>query len=335
VSAPSETGPATEPTQGAQPNPILVEVVRGDVVESVHRGSALILGADGRTIAAVGDPQAVTLPRSAVKPIQAIGMLRAGLVVEQAALAIATGSHSGEPGHVDCVRTTLEAAGLSLEDLQCPPALPMNEAARDAVLAAGDGPQRGYMNCSGKHAAMLLTCLANGWPPATYLDPGHPLQLHLREVLSDYSAEVLANATVDGCGAPLFGMSLNGLARAFVRMADEGGPARTVADAMRTHPFLVAGTGREDTELMTALPGVVSKAGAEGVHVVAVPGGGAVVVKIEDGNERARMPVVAAGLRRLGLTGDVLDRWATGEVLGGGQPVGSIRATAELFAPTS
>ncbi len=317
---------------GTQPNPVLVEVVRGGLVESVHRGSALVLGPDGGVLAAVGDPGAVTFPRSAVKPLQAIGMLRVGLVLDGAALSISTGSHSGEPGHVGCVHATLESAGLSVEDLQCPAALPMNEAARDAVLAAGGGPKRAYMNCSGKHAAMLLTCLANGWPTGSYLDAGHPLQLHLRGVLAEYAGEALDPVTVDGCGAPLFGMTLTGLARAFLRLADESGPARTVSDAMRTHPFFVAGTGREDTELMTELPNLLSKAGAEGVHVAAVPGAGAVVVKIDDGNERARMPVIVAGLRRLGLTGEVLDRWATGNVLGGGRPVGAIRAAEGLLA---
>ncbi len=313
------------------PNPILVEVVRG-LVESVHRGSALVLDAGGQVVASAGDPNAVTFPRSAVKPLQAVGMLQAGLVLDGSRLAIATGSHSGEPEHADLVRTTLRAAGLSEPDLQCPPALPMNEAARNAVLAAGGGSERAYMNCSGKHAAMLLTCLANGWPTDSYLATEHPLQVQLRRVLGDYAAEALEPATVDGCGAPLFGMSLAGLARAFVRFADESGHARTVADAMRAHPFYVAGTGREDTELMTELPGVLSKAGAEGVHVAAVPGAGSVVVKIDDGNERARMPVVVAGLRRLGLTGEVLDRWASGLVLGGGLPVGTIHAIDDIFS---
>ncbi len=313
------------------PNPILVEVVRG-LVESVHRGSALVLDAGGQVVASAGDPNAVTFPRSAVKPLQAVGMLQAGLVLDGSRLAIATGSHSGEPGHADLVRTTLREAGLSEPDLQCPPALPMNEAARNAVLAAGGGSERAYMNCSGKHAAMLLTCLANGWPTDSYLATEHPLQVQLRRVLGDYAAEALEAATVDGCGAPLFGMSLAGLARAFVRFADESGQARTVADAMRAHPFYVAGTGREDTELMTELPGVLSKAGAEGVHVAAVPGAGSVVVKIDDGNERARMPVVVAGLRRLGLTGEVLDRWASGLVLGGGLPVGTIHAIDDIFS---
>lgn len=322
-----------QPNPPNQPNPILVEVRRGGFVESVHRGSALVLGADGGVVASVGDPGAVTFPRSAVKPLQAIGMLRAGLSLDGAPLSIATGSHSGEPEHVDCVRTTLAAAALSVEDLRCPTALPMNEAARDVVLAAGGGPQRAYMNCSGKHAAMLLTCLANEWPIATYLDVGHPLQLHLRAVLADYAGAALEPVTVDGCGAPLFGMTLTGLARAFVRFADESGPARTVADAMRADPFFVAGTGREDTELMTAFPNLLSKAGAEGVHVAALPGAGSVVVKIDDGNERARMPVVVAGLRLLGLSGDVLDRWATGSVLGGGRPVGTVRAVPRPFRP--
>lgn len=316
-------------------NPILVEVARGDLVESVHRGSALVLGADGDTLASAGDPEAVTFPRSSVKPIQAIGMLQAGLRLDGAPLSIATGSHSGEPEHVDCVRRTLEGAGLSVEDLRCPPALPMNEAARDAVLADGGGAQRAYMNCSGKHTAMLLTCLANGWPTESYLDGEHPLQVHLRSVLGDYAGEELEPVTVDGCGAPLFGMTLSGLARSFLRLSEGAGAARVVADAMRAHPFFVAGTGREDTELMTALPHVLSKAGAEGVHVAAVPGAGSVVVKIDDGNERARMPVVVAGLRLLGVTGDVLDRLATGTVLGGGRPVGTIRAASDVFAPAS
>ena len=320
------------PSQASQVNPVLVEVVRGDVVESIHRGSALILGADGRSIAAIGDPDAVTFPRSAVKPIQAIGMLRAGLDVEAPALANATGSHSGEPVHVESVRRTLEGAGLSLDDLQCPPALPMSEAARDVVLAASGGPQRAYMNCSGKHAAMLLTCLANGWPTGSYLDAGHPLQVHLRTVLGEYSAEVLQHGTVDGCGAPLFGMTLTGLANAFLRLAEETGPGRTVADAMRAHPFMVAGTGREDTELTTAIPGLLCKAGAEGIHVAAVPGVGTVVLKIDDGNDRARMPVLVSGLRRLGLSGEVLDRWSTGHVHGGGRPVGAIQTVPELLA---
>lgn len=323
---------ASETRDSRTAHPVLVEVVRGGLVESVHRGSAVVIAADGSVVSSVGDPDAMTFPRSAAKPIQAIGMLRAGLVSPTPALAIATGSHSGEPAHVDCVRAILEGAGLSVDDLQCPPALPMNEAARDAVLAAGGGPERVYMNCSGKHAAMLLTCLANQWPTDSYLDPGHPLQLHLRAVLAEYSGEMLEAVTVDGCGAPLFGMTLAGLAESIRALAEQSGTARVVADAMRAHPFLVAGTGREDTELMTQVPAVLSKAGAEGVHVAAVPGAGAVVVKIDDGNERARMPVIVAGLRRLGLPGDVLDRWASAPVLGGGIPVGSISAVEDILA---
>ena len=322
--------------EASQPNPILVEVIRGGLVESVHRGSALVLDAEGGVVASAGDPDAVTFPRSSVKPIQAIGMLQAGLRLDGVPLSIAAGSHSGEPDHADCIRTTLAVAGLSVEDLQCPPALPMNEAARDVVLAAGGDRQRAYMNCSGKHTAMLLTCLANGWPTESYLAPEHPLQVHLGGVLTSYAGEVLEPVSVDGCGAPLFGMTLSGLARSFLRLSDEAGAARVVADAMRTHPFFVAGTGREDTELMTEIAHLLSKAGAEGVHAAAVPGAGSVVVKIDDGNERARMPVVVAGLRLLGLTGEVLDRLATGAVLGGGHPVGTIRAVDNLFAsPTS
>lgn len=321
--------------ESARSNPVLVEVVRGRHVESVHRGSALVLGVDGGVLASIGTPDEVTFPRSAVKPLQAIGMLQIGLELDGAPLSIATGSHSGEPEHVECVRTTLASAGLSVADLQCPPALPMSEAARDAVLAAGGGPHRMYMNCSGKHAAMLTTCMANDWPTETYLDPQHPLQLHLRAVLTDYAGAALEPLTVDGCGAPLFGMSLTGLATAFLRLAEESGRTRVVADSMRAHPFFVAGTGREDTDLMTAYPPLLSKAGAEGVHAVALPGKGAVVVKIDDGNERARMPVIVAGLRLLGLGGAMLDRLESAPVLGGGQPVGAIRARGDVFTACS
>lgn len=339
LSASGSTDAATGSLDSSQPHPVIVEVVRGDLIESIHRGSALVLDADGTVVASVGEPNTVVFPRSAVKPIQAVGMLEAGLALGGEGLSIATGSHSGEPRHVDCVREMLSGRGLSFDALGCPPALPMNEAARNAVLADGGGPERAYMNCSGKHAAMLLTCLANDWPIESYLAVAHPLQVHLAHTLSEYAGEVLDPAAVDGCGAPLFGMTLAALGASMVRLlqasAQAHGPAREVCDAMRAHPFFVAGSGREDTELMAELPLLISKAGAEGVHVAGLPNAGAVVVKIDDGNERARMPVIVAGLRLLGLSGDSLDRWATGRVLGGGQPVGSVHATDGLFGGKS
>jgi L-asparaginase II len=180
------------------------------------------------------------------------------------------------------------------------------------------------MNCSGKHAGMLATCVANDWPLETYLDPKHPLQVALADAVADLAGEPIAAVGVDGCGAPVFAFSLTALARSFQRLVDAepGTPERRVADEMRAHPELVAGTGADDTVLMGAVPGLLAKGGAEGVAAVAVPGVAAIALKIEDGAQRARTPVLLDELRRLGVEVPEL----TELVLGGGEPVGEIRA---------
>jgi L-asparaginase II len=181
------------------------------------------------------------------------------------------------------------------------------------------------MNCSGKHAAMLLTCQVNGWDIAGYRDPDHPLQRALRTTVEDLAAETVAAVGVDGCGAPLFGLTLTGVARAFGRVASAaGGPERAVADAMRAHPDLVGGSGRTATLLMAGIPGLIAKDGAEGVFAAALPDGSAVAVKIDDGAPRAADRAVVAGLRRLGGCAPVLDDLATAPVLGGDAQVGTI-----------
>ncbi|MDQ1677059.1 MAG: hypothetical protein QOC93_2203, partial [Actinomycetota bacterium] len=196
------------------------------------------------------------------------------------------------------------------------------------VLAAGGGPERITMNCSGKHAAMLRTCLAAGWPTAGYLAAEHPLQVALRAAVEELAAEPVVHAGVDGCGAPVFALTPIGLARAFSRLVDApaGTAERAVADAMRAHPGLVGGAGRDVTRLMAGAPDVLAKDGAEGVYAAAVPGVGAVALKLADGAARARMPVLVSGLRRLGVTAEVLDVLAEVPLLGGGAPVGAVRA---------
>ena len=182
-------------------------------------------------------------------------------------------------------------------------ALPLYEGARDEVIRAGGTPRRIYMNCSGKHAGMLAACVAAGWDTSSYLSPDHPLQRSVAAQVERLSGEVPVATGIDGCGAPLFAISLTGLARAFGRLttADPGTPERTVADAMRAHPELVAGTGRDDTLMMQAIPGLLMKAGAEGVHAAALGDGRAIALKIADGHERARTPVLVAALRHLGV----------------------------------
>jgi len=308
---------------------MLAEVVRSGFVEGRHHGSVVVLDAAGDVVEAAGDVTAPIFPRSSNKPLQATGMLRSGLVLaDPADLALVCASHYGEEIHRQRVRGMLRAAGLTESALACPPALPLLETARDTMLAAGGGPDRVQMNCSGKHTGMLLTCRAAGWPVAGYCQPEHPLQQALRAAVAGATAEPVAAVGVDGCGAPLFSASLTGLARAFQALvaAPPGTVERAVADAMRAHPELVAGTGAGDTELMAGIPGLLAKSGAEGVAAVAVPGTGAVALKIDDGAARARLPVLVAALRRLGLAGPVLDRLAETPVLGGGAPVGAVRA---------
>ncbi|WP_209242446.1 asparaginase [Streptomyces oryzae] len=205
-----------------------------------------------------------------------------------------------------------------------------------AYLADGGVPTPLTMNCSGKHAAMLATCVANDWDTATYLDPNHPLQRALRETIEDLAGEEVAATGVDGCGAPLFALGYRGLARAFARLAagPEGSLERRVARAMNAHAEYVGGTGQDVTRLMGALPGSVAKEGAEGVYAMPLPDGSSVALKIADDSSRARPVVVIAALRRLGVsidTDETVTELATAPVLGHGKPVGAVRPAQSLL----
>lgn len=308
---------------------VVAEVVRSGFVESVHTGSVVVLDAAGHLIEGVGDTGGAIFPRSSNKLMQAAGMLAAGFApLDDAELALAAASHHGEPFHTDRVLAMLARAGLGVDALACPADLPGSEAVRTQLIRSGGGPGRVFMNCSGKHAAMLLTCVAAGWPTAGYTSPDHPLQRLLRQTLERLAGEQVAAVGVDGCGAPVLAISLTGLARAFLTAVDAApaSPPRRVADAMRAHPELVSGTGADDARLMRAVPGMLVKGGAEGVAALAVPGVGALALKIDDGGDRARLPVIVAGLRRLGIGGEALAGMGTVPVLGGGVPVGAVQA---------
>ncbi|HEY6491919.1 MAG TPA: asparaginase, partial [Trebonia sp.] len=225
----------------------------------------------------------------------------------------------------------LDYAGLTADDLRCPPSLPIDEPTarrliRSATVADGGPESRVRFNCSGKHAAMLATCIANEWPTETYLSPEHPLQLHIRRTIEELAREPVAAVGVDGCGAPLFALTLGGVARAFraLVLAEPGSPERTVADAMRKFPEWTSGTTRDENKLMASVPGLLLKAGAEGVDAFALPDGTAAAVKIDDGNSRVRTPITVAILAMLGAQPPA--ELATAPVLGGGQPVGVIRS---------
>jgi L-asparaginase II len=307
---------------------LVAEVWRSDFLESVHHGSVVALDATAAPALSVGQPELPMFPRSSNKPLQAVGMVRQGLGLDGELLALACASHSGEAFHIDGVRRMLAGAGRSERDLRCTDGLPIGEQALRRHLAAGGSAAPLYMNCSGKHAAMIATCARNDWPVDSYLCPEHPLQRAIRDTVEELAGQRVAAVGVDGCGAPLFALTLTGLARAFGRIASAGAgtPEHRVASAMRAHPEWVGGTGRDVTTLMRAVPGAVAKDGAEGVYAVGLPTGAAVAVKIADGSGRARPVVAAAALARLGVPADQLRDLATAPVLGHGRPVGAVRA---------
>jgi L-asparaginase II len=312
---------------------VVAEVVRSGFVESVHHGSVVAVAPDGELLWRVGEPDAEMFPRSSSKPLQAVGMLRCGLgevVSDPELLAVVAASHSGEPYHLALVHRLLAAGGLDASVLDNTPGLPYDETAARDVLRAGGGPDHVQQNCSGKHAAMVLTAARNGWSLDGYRDPGHPLQKELAATIEELCGERSSHTAVDGCGAPLLSMSLTGLARSFSRLvtAPAGAAERVVADAMRAHPRAVGGSGRAVTALMESVPGLLAKDGAEGVYGAALPDGTAVAVKVADGAARAAAPVLVAALLRLGVSAERLAAVPPSLVLGAGQPVGLVRARA-------
>ncbi|MEV6291545.1 asparaginase [Streptomyces sp. NPDC051896] len=328
------SSPADAPVVREPLHAPVAHLVRGGVVEGIHYGSVVVLGADGRVEFQLGDIEAAFYPRSAVKPLQAVAMLRAGLPLDGALLSLAAASHSGEERHLAGTRRILELAGLTEDDLRNVPDLPFDPAVRDAWVREGRTPSRLAQNCSGKHAAMLWTAKVNGWSLEDYLDPGHPLQQAVQEIVEDLTGQRVARVSVDGCGAPLFSISLHGLARALSRIttAAPGTPGARVADAMRAHAEMASGAGRDVAALMRAVPGLLAKDGFEGVQVAALPDGRAIAVKIADGANRARIPVAAAALVRAGVDPESLTAFAGEPLLGGGEPVGRVRAVRALDA---
>ena len=321
-------------------SPVTVaEVVRSGFVEGHHYGSLVALDSDGAVEWSVGAVDTAVLPRSCNKPVQALGMVRAGLDLPAELLALACASHSGEDFHVAGVREILAGAGLDESALQTPPDFPLDDTAREAILRAGGSREPVLMNCSGKHAAMLATCVANGWDVATYRQPDHPLQVAIADTFAEMTGEPVEAVAVDGCGAPLLSTSLTGLGRAFRRLAlgldGHDAPdlhSARVADAIRQHPAYVSGSSRDERELLTAIPGAIGKAGAESCYALALPDGRAFALKTDDGAARVRPVLMAAALERSrvldddGVDADAVRRTGHVALLGGGQPVGEIRA---------
>jgi len=316
----------------------LAVVERSGFIESRHSGSAIVLDPEGVVLESLGDVEAPILPRSSLKPLQALGCVTAGAALDGERLALATASHSGTDRHVGVVREILDAAGLDEAALGCPPAWPGDTAARDDMVRRGEQPARIRMNCSGKHAAMLLACRASGWDVEGYLDPAHPLQAHLREVIERLTGARMSTTAIDGCGAPVYGMSLTALVRAIHRIgtASERSPfalhrsAGQLVRAVREHPWTIDGPGRADTVAIERL-GVFTKGGAEGVMVMVAPNGATVALKVLDGSGRAATAVAAALLVKHDALAEADVAAAMTQlplaVTGGGHDVGAIRPT--------
>ncbi|WP_395399988.1 asparaginase [Arthrobacter sp. UC242_113] len=308
---------------------------RDGLVESVHYGSLIATAPDGRTLLSAGEPHAAFYPRSSLKPLQSVAMVRAGLDLPADLLALTAASHSGAARHLDGASRILELHGLTPAALENSSDLPYGVREREDYLRDGGQPTQLAQNCSGKHAAMAATCVINGWPVQGYLDPSHPLQRLVAETVTDLTGEEPAGVSTDGCGTPLFALTLAGMARAFGRLASaelaDGAsapesPEAAVAHSMRRHPEMVAGEGRDVTDLMRLLPGALAKDGFEGIQLVGLPDGRAIAVKISDGGDRARMPVTVRALEALDVDTSALAGIATGAVLGGGRQVGLLQA---------
>jgi len=303
--------------------PMLAKVIRGETVESVHRGHIVAIDGDGRTLLEIGDRFVITYFRSASKPFQVLPCVTSGaadafgFATEEIALACA--SHSGEPTHVKVCRRMLEKAGLSESELQCGRHLPFNEKETERLLRANAEITEVYNNCSGKHIAMIAFAKHIGTDTSRYLECDHPIQQKILEtisVLCDIPKEQIPIG-IDGCCVPNFAMPLSSMARGFLNLVapsnhlshDFHSAAGRAVDAMLKYPELIGGTDRLDTILMKAASGkLISKVGADGVWLCGVlpceeyPSGVAVALKIEDGDDKRARPVVAVDvLKRLGV----------------------------------
>jgi L-asparaginase II len=316
----------------------LVRVVRSGVEESVHLGHVAVCDADGRLVASAGDPDQVVFSRSCTKPLQATVSLGAvGEALPDREVAIACASHNGEPVHVGAVRAVLRRAGLEADALRNPPGWPLDTQA----MARAQHKHVLLHNCSGKHAAMLLACVRNGWDPTTYPRASQPLQRRiLRAVIAAAGVDEVA-VGVDGCGVPVHAMPLRAMATMYARLTDPerlgvlGVSAERCVEAMLAEPYLVGGRKRDDTDLMLATGDVVAKAGAEGLGCAGIlPSGLGVAVKVADGGYRAVPPALIAALAAVdGLTASHLRELADHArppLSGGGRTVGHLEPVLTL-----
>ncbi|WP_027060556.1 asparaginase [Mesorhizobium loti] len=295
-------------------NPVLIEVLRGAIVESVHRGAVAVFDADGKPVLEIGDTSKPVFPRSAVKAIQALPLVETGAAdaygFGSRELALACASHSGEPAHVELARSMLAKAGLDERALECGTHWPSNHEAEIALARAGGLPNALHNNCSGKHSGFLCTCVHSGIAHGGYVKARHGLQEMVRDAMQSVTGAVHSadERATDGCSIPTYAVPLKSFALGFARMATTSGfgperakAAKRLLSACMAEPFFVAGTGRADVALMEAAPGrIFAKGGAEGVHCAAIPELGlGIAIKCDDGAGRAGEAIAAAVLSGL------------------------------------
>jgi L-asparaginase II len=329
-------------------NPVLVEVTRGERVESRHRGSVVVIDARGRKVLAIGDIDAPVYPRSAVKAIQALPLVESGAAdtfgFRARELALSQASHGGEPGHVAGVSAMLAAIGLDETALECGAHAPSHAPSAAELIRLGKAPSQLHNNCSGKHANFLALARHLGINHRGYIGAGHPVQVEVTAALSGMTgaSHGTENCGTDGCSIPTYAVPLSSLALGFARLATGVGLERKRAEAARkiyqaavSEPFYVAGTGRICTDVMTHLAGaVLVKTGAEGVFCAALAGLGlGVALKADDGSTRAAEAMMAAVLARLlPEHTEFLRRWTNAAVVTRkGAKVGEVRALTAPF----
>ena len=306
----------------------LAIVSRSGVDESVHFGALVALNADGSVAFSVGDPNVTIFPRSATKPFQALAMVRAGLSLPAEQLALVCASHSGQAVHQQTVRDILATVNLDETALMNTAGFSIHVPTAHEVIRSGGGKTPIQMDCSGKHAGMLATCVLNGWTTDNYLHPEHPLQLAITNTITGVTGATPVAIGTDGCGAPAHVITLLHLARAMRALAvgDAGSEGRQVFDAMERFPHMVAGDDRHVTAIASAIPGLAAKDGADSIYVAAMDDGRAVALKLSDGSGRALPTVLLAALQRLGIDTTHVPSTVAEIVLGHGQPVGAVRA---------
>src|ERR1044071_3130799 len=318
-------------------SPLRIESTRGSIVEAVHQVSVAVSDARGRLLASAGDPDAVTWWRSAAKPFQVLPLLLDGaaerFAVSDEERALACASHSSEPRHLEVVSRWMERLGLNDHDLSCGVHPPLSPVVAQAVVRGSASPTARWSNGSGKHTGMLALAMRHGWPLAGYNAAGHPVQARILSEVARWTAIAESDLvqSVDGCTAVCFGLPLRAMALAYARLAASPDPApRRILATMSAHPFLVAGTGRLCTDLMTALPGsIVAKVGAEGIYSAALPRAGlGIALKVEDGDTRASGLALLEVLRQLSaelMAATPLDLSAASLIHHGKQPIRNTR----------